>query len=144
MYLASELDSGDIIYSEETEIGEYESSGRLSVRLRDMGARLLCKTVKGIELGTAPRTPQDSAQATFAPLLTKEMSPIDWSKAPREILKKICGLDPWPAAEAELCGTLFRIFGAEYTERRTDLPAGTVLSADARKGIEVAWSCWKG
>lgn len=137
MYLASELDSGDIIYSAETEIGEYETSGQLFERLRDMGAELLCKTIKDIESGIAPRIPQDSSLATYAPPLTKEMSPIDWNKTPREIIKHICGLNPWPVATAELMGTCFKIFSAEYTGNKTDKPAGTVASADCKKGIEV-------
>lgn len=137
MYLASELDSGDIIYSAETEIGEYETSGQLFERLRDMGAELLCKTIKDIESGIAPRIPQDSSLATYAPPLTKEMSPIDWNKTPREIIKHICGLNPWPVATAELMGTCFKIFSAEYTGNKTDKPAGTVVSADCKKGIEV-------
>ena len=137
MYLASELDAGDIIYTCETEIGEFETSGELFARLRDMGADLLCKTVRDIEVGTAPRISQNHSMATFAPPLTKEMSPIDWSKSAREIVKHICGLNPWPIATAELYGVLFRVFGAEYTKRKTDKPSGTVICAD-KNGIEVA------
>lgn len=142
MYLASELDSGDVIYTAETEIGEFESSGQLYERLRELGAELLCKTVRDIDRGCAPRTTQNAALASFAPPLSKEMSPIDWTKSPREIVKHICGLDPWPVATTELMGTAFRVFGAEYTNNRTDKPAGTVVCADRKRGIEV--SCGKG
>ena len=142
MYLASELDSGDVIYTAETEIGEFESSGQLYERLRELGAELLCKTVRDIDRGCAPRTPQNAALASFAPPLSKEMSPIDWTKSPREIVKHICGLDPWPVATTELMGTAFRVFGAEYTNNRTDKTAGTVVCADRKLGIEV--SCGKG
>ena len=138
MYLASELDSGDIIYTAETEIGEYESAGQLFERLRDLGAELLCKTVRDIELGCAPRAPQDASRATYAPPLSKEMSPINWSKTPREIVKHICGLNPWPVATMELSDCQVRVFSAEYTDHKTDKPAGTVVSADSKKGIEVA------
>jgi len=138
MYLAAELDSGDVIYTTETEIGELETSGQLFERLKGMGAELLIKTIRDIDSGCAPRAPQDHSSASFAPPLSKEMSPIDWTKTPREIAKHICGLDPWPVATAELKGTLFKIYGAEYTSNRTDMPAGTVISADGKKGIEVA------
>jgi methionyl-tRNA formyltransferase len=137
MYVSSELDSGDIIYTAETEIGEFETSGELFERLRDLGAELLCKTVADIENGTAPRTPQDNSRATYVTPLTKSMSPIDWNKSPREIVKWICGLDPWPVATAELGGRLFRIFGAQYTQNRTDKAPGEIVAADNR-GIEVA------
>ena len=65
MYLSSEMDAGDIIFSEETEIGEYETSGELYDRLKKLGAELLIKTVRAIEAGCAPRTPQDETQATL-------------------------------------------------------------------------------
>lgn len=142
MYLASEMDAGDMIYTSETEIGEFETSGQLFERLKDLGAELLCKTVRSIDDGTAPRIPQDHSQATYAEKLTKEMSPIDWSKSPREIVKHICGLDPWPIATAELAGTEFKIYAAQYTESKTDKPSGEIVSADPKKGIEV--SCGRG
>lgn len=138
MYLATELDSGDIIYKTETEVGEFETAGELFGRLRDLGAELLVKTVRAIEAGTAPRTPQNAAEATFAPPLTKEMCPIDWTKTPREIVKHICGLNPWPIATAMLGGTDFHVFGAAYTGNQTGEAPGTVVSADPKKGIELA------
>lgn len=138
MYLASEMDAGDIIYTDETEIGEHESAGQLYERLKEMGARLLCRTLRDIEAGKAPRTPQDHALATMAPPLSKDMCPIDWRKNPREINKHICGLDPWPVATAELAGVRFNVFGAEYTGNQTDKPCGTIVSADPKRGVEVA------
>lgn len=138
MYLATEMDTGDIIYTAETEIGEFETSGQLFGRLRDMGAELLCRTVRDIEAGKAPRTPQDHSVASYADMLTKEMSPIDWSGTPREIVKHICGLNPWPVATAQFGDTVFRIFGAQYTGNKTDNAPGTVVSTDQKKGIEIA------
>lgn len=138
MYLATELDSGDMIYKSETEVGEFETSGELFDRLKDIGAELLIKTVRAIEDRTAPRTPQNAADVTFAPQLTKEMSPIDWTKTPREIVKHVCGLNPWPVATTELGGAEFRVFGAAYMDTKTDKAPGTVVSANPKNGIEVA------
>ena len=70
-------------------------------------------------------------------MLHKEMCPIDWNKSPREIVKHICGLDPWPVATAELGGVSFRVFGAEYTDTKTALAPGKIVSA-GKAGIEVA------
>ena len=137
MFLASEMDAGDIIYTDETEIGEFETAGELFDRLMDMGAKLLVKTLRAIEDGSAPRTPQDHTQATYVKMLDKSISPIDWNKRPREIVKHIYGLQPWPVATMELEGKTFRVFGAAYTENRTDKMPGSVVSAgDA--GIEIA------
>ena len=82
MYLAHDMDAGDVIYKAETEIGEYETAGELFDRLMDMGAELLIKTLDDIESGTAPRTPQDHSQATYVGMLDKSICPIDWNNTP--------------------------------------------------------------
>lgn len=137
MYLASEMDTGDIIYTAETEIGEFETSGELFDRLMVMGAELLDRTLRDIEAGTAPRTPQDHSKASYVKMLDKSLSPIEWAKTPREIIKQIYGLQPWPVATAELDGKVFKIYSAEYTQNKTDKAPGSVVSA-GKKGIEIA------
>lgn len=137
MYLAREMDTGDMIYSESTEIGEFETSGELFDRLMAMGADLLIKTLNAIENGTAPRVSQNEAEASYVTMLDKSMSPIDWTKSPREIVKHIYGLRPWPVATMEVGGDTFRVFAAEYTENNTEKPDGTLLYA-GKKGLEFA------
>lgn len=137
MYLASEMDTGDIIYTSETEIGEFETSGELFDRLMIMGAELLARTLRDIEAGTAPRTPQDHSKASYVKMLDKSLSPIEWAKTPREVIKQIYGLQSWPVATAELDGKVFKIYSAEYTQNKTDKAPGSVVSA-GKKGIEIA------
>ena len=137
MYLASEMDTGDIIYTAETEIGEYETSGELFDRLRDMGAELLVKTLRDIDAGTAPRTPQDHSKASYVTMLDKSICPIDWNKTPREVLKHIYGLQPWPVATMELEGKTVRVFAAKYTDGKTEKVPGAVVSTD-KGGLEIA------
>lgn len=137
MYLASEMDTGDIIYTAETEIGEFETSGELFDRLMVMGAELLDRTLRDIEDGTAPRTQQDHSKASYVKMLDKSLSPIEWAKTPREIIKQIYGLQPWPVATAELDGKVFKIYSAEYTQNKTVKAPGSVVSA-GKKGIEIA------
>ena len=137
MYLASEMDSGDIIYTSQTEIGEFETSGELFDRLMVMGAELLVKTLRDIEAGTAPRTPQNHAEATHVSMLDKSISPINWNKTPREIVKHIYGLQPWPVATMELEGAVYRVFAAEYTGNHTGKEPGQIVSA-GNAGLEIA------
>lgn len=137
MYLASEMDTGDIIYTSETEIGEFETSGELFDRLMVMGAELLDRTLRDIEAETAPRTQQDHSKASYVKMLDKSLSPIEWAKTPREIIKQIYGLQPWPVATAELDGKVFKIYSAEYTQNKTVKAPGSVVSA-GKKGIEIA------
>ena len=120
-YMAPRMDSGDIISSAETAIGEYETSGELFDRLTAIGAELLVKTVRSMEKGEISRTPQDESEATYTVMLDKSMSPIDWDMTPTAVLG----------------GEAFRIFRAEYTDARTALPPGKIVCAD-RRGIEVA------
>ena len=129
MYLASEMDTGDVIYSEKTEIGEFETSGELFDRLKVMGAELLVRTLRDIEAGIAPRTPQNHAAASYVKMLDKSICPIDWGKTPRQLVKHIYGLQPWPVATMELEGKSCRVFGAAYTGRHSDKAPGSLIAA---------------
>ena len=137
MYLSSEMDAGDIIFSEETEIGEYETSGELYDRLKKLGAELLIKTVRAIEAGCAPRTPQDETQATYVSMLDKSLSPLDFTKPARAVVKWVCGLQPWPVASAELGGVVLKIYSTRLTHRHTEAVPGSIVST-GKDGIEIA------
>ena len=137
MYLSSAMDAGDIIFSEETEIGEYETSGELYDRLKKLGAELLIKTVRAIEAGCAPRTPQDETQATYVSMLDKSLSPLDFTKPARAVVKWVCGLQPWPVASAELGGVVLKIYSARLTHRHTGAVPGSIVST-GKDGIEIA------
>lgn len=137
MYMAHDMDAGDIIYRESTEIGELETAGELFDRLAGMGARLLVRTLRDIAAGEAPRIPQDHGEATYVKQLDKSICPIDWDNEPRLIIKHICGLLPWPVATAEINGSTLKVYAAEYTDTVTSLPPGRVVSA-GRDGLEMA------
>ena len=136
MYLSHDMDAGDVIFAEKTAIGEQETAGELFDRLAVMGAELLVKTLRAIERGDAPRTPQDHEQATYTKQLQKDMSPIDWEKSAFEIIKHVCGLNPWPVATALLQDVNFKIFRVESDGTASAAP-GTIRAAD-KHGIRVA------
>ena len=138
-HMSVKMDEGDIISSRETVIGEFETSGELFERLMKLAGELLTDTVHDIEDGKAGRTPQDPAMASYTKMLDKSMAPIDWNRTPREIVKHICGLDPWPVASARLGGYDLRIFSSSYTDTVTALAPGSGVSA-GKAGIEVACS----
>lgn len=136
-YLSERMDAGDVIASRETEIGEFETAGELFDRLMTLGAELLCETVAAIGRGEVMRIPQDESRATFTQKLDKSLSPIDWNRTPREIVKHICGLDPWPCATMELPDGTVKVYGAAYTDNKTCKAPGSIVSA-GKTGIEVA------
>lgn len=143
MYLSAGMDEGDIIEIRKTPIGETETAGQLMDRLAVLGADLLKDTLGAIAAGTASRTPQDPALATYAPMLTKELSPVDWTRPARAILAQIRGLDPWPAATATLGGTEFKLWEARpwqaepVADSETRPAPGTPLAL-TKKGLAVA------
>lgn len=137
MYLAEEMDAGDIIDIRKTEIKSRETAGELFDRLAVMGGELLCETVDKIASGTAKRTPQNQGDATYAPPLTKDMCAIDWTVSGDKIVNKIYGMIPAPVATAKLGGTIFKIFGAETVEYDGKAMAGEIIAAD-KNGIIVA------
>lgn len=137
MYLVEEMDAGDMIAVKKTAIDPMETSGELMDRIAVLGAELLSETVVAIENGTAERTPQDPALVTYAPMLSKDMSPIDWSKTRREIIDQVRGLIPWPVATAELGGTKFKIYRVEPTGKTTKAEPGTILAL-TKHGLEIA------
>jgi len=126
MYMAEELDAGDMILAKETEIGQYETSGELFERLAPLGAELLSETIDAIAAGTAPRFPQNHGKASFAPPLSKSESPVDWTKDAPLVVSQICGLDPWPGATAQFGDTVYKLFSPRLLEQRHGKP-GEVL-----------------
>lgn len=137
MHMATELDAGDIISQVETPIDPDETVESLHDRLAELGAKLLVETVEAIGNGTATRTPQNAEQVTFAPMLSRELSPMDWTKSARALHDQVRGLIPWPAAVAELGGVRCKVFATKVCGETTHAEPGTVVKAD-KKGLKIA------
>ena len=104
MYMAEGMDTGDILTQAKTPIGLNENAAQLFVRLADIGAGLLVETVAALEAGKVSPVPQDSARASYAPMLSKEQSPLDWTRSARQLHDHVRGLYPWPSALMVLVG----------------------------------------
>lgn len=137
MHMAHDLDAGDIIAQAATPIGAQETAEELTRRLAKLGGELLAKTVAAIEAGAAPRIPQDPAGVTLAPMLSKELSPMDFGRTARELDCQVRGLLPWPAATAELGGVRCKVLSARACAEGSGREPGTVIQAD-KKGLKVA------
>ena len=137
MYMSERLDAGDMIDSIATDVLPDETAGELFDRLSPMGGELLVRTLRNLMAGNASRTPQEETEATYAPPLTKSMSPIDWDQPVDRILCQIRGLHPWPCATAEWNGICYKIHRAVRAEEASTAAPGTVLQADGN-GLVVA------
>lgn len=134
MQMAEGLDTGDMLLTYETKVGEKETAGELFDRLAQSGAELLTQTL--VKLDEITPRPQDDAQSCYAHMLDKQMAVIDWSKSAHEIDCLIRGLNPWPIALTALSGERLKVFAAEKANGRGE--PGTVLEADPKKGLTVA------
>ena len=134
MQMAEGLDTGDMLLTYETKIGEKETAGELFDRLAQSGAELLTQTL--VKLDEITPRPQDDAQSCYAHMLDKQMAVIDWSKSAHEIDCLIRGLNPWPIALTSLAGERLKVYAAEETSGHGE--PGTVLEADPKKGLTVA------
>lgn len=134
MQMAEGLDTGDMLLTYETKVGEKETAGELFDRLAQSGAELLTQTL--VKLDEITPRPQDDAQSCYAHMLDKQMAVIDWSKSAHEIDCLIRGLNPWPIALTALSGERLKVFAAEKAAGNGE--PGTVLEADPKKGLTVA------
>ena len=137
MYLNAGMDEGDVIEIRKTPIFDTETSEQLMARLADIAADLAVDTIHAIENGTVVRTPQDAAAATYAPMLTKELSPIDWNQPAQHVIDRVRGLIPWPVATTVIGEKTFKVFEVQKTEQTTDRTPGTVLEL-SKKGLRIA------
>ena len=135
MFMDVGMDTGDIILKEEVEIGEEETAGELFDRLSLLGAEVLEKTINLFETNNVPREKQPD-NATYAPMLTKELGNIDFTKTSEEIVSLIKGLNPWPVAYTMLNGLKLKVYSAKIREYTGE--AGTIIKSDHKEGLIVA------
>lgn len=130
MIMADGIDTGDMLLKEETEIGENETADELHDRLSEMGARVLLDTVKALKEGTLKPVPQNEEEATHAPMLSKELCPIDFSKPAQEIHNQIRGLSSWPCAVANIAGRRLKVYRSELDNIHHGGKAGDICDKE--------------
>lgn len=128
MFMDAGMDTGDIIDTLTTPIGENETAGELFERLAPLGARLLSTTLAAIADGTVTRRPQNDAEATMAPMLEKAMGRLDLTRPARELHNQVRGMNPWPGAFCTAGGKTLKIHET-WVAAGSGAP-GTLLCAD--------------
>ena len=138
MYMAKELDAGDVILQKRTPIGAEENAQELTQRLAELGAAALSETVAALANGTALRVPQDESRQSYASMLSKEMSPIDWTRSAHEISCQVRGLIPWPCASTDvISGDAIKLYAVTETGEATNAHPGVIVAA-GKQGIDIA------
>ncbi len=144
MYMDEGLDTGDILLKAPIAIDPRETGGTLHDRLAEIAPAALGEALLLLKDGCAPRLPQNSAEATYAPKLEREHGHIEWNESARAIERKIRAYDPWPGAFTNLTETSGRtrklkIFGATCVTEIRALP-GSIEIAPGGGGILIGTS----
>lgn len=133
------VDTGDMLLSRETPVGEMETAGQLTERLSHIGAELLIETLDRYLKGEITPQKQDESKMSHQPMLDREMARIDWSRSAAEIGCLVRGLNPWPCAFTTLDGGNLKIYLAKPADMDAAGAApGTVVESSAKKGLFVA------
>ncbi len=130
MIMAEGLDTGDMLIKDSLEIGENETADELHDRLSELGAKVLLDTVKAIKSGDVHPEKQDDSLSNYAPRLTKELCPIDFTKTAKEIHDQIRGLSSWPCAVANVAGRKLKIYRSELDGIHHGGSAGEICDKD--------------
>lgn len=130
------IDTGDMLLRAEAPRIPGETAGEMTLRMAELGAKLLMDTLRQLEAGTLVRIPQDHARMTYDPMLTKEMGVIDWTQDASAIVNRIHGLNPWPGCSTAIPGGRLKLLRAE-TAQGTGVP-GEIVAADPKAGLTIA------
>lgn len=144
--LDHEIDTGNVLFKKETEIGENETVGDVHDRLMEIGANLVTETVDALANGNFKAIPQDrlldKREIKNAPKIFKEDCKVDWSKDAESIRNLVRGLSPYPTAWTNLVhedtGNVIplKLFFAEKTNIEKAIKLGEIIS-DGKKYLHV-------
>lgn len=138
MQMEAGLDTGPVLLSQRTPIGEQETGGQLHDRLSELGARVLADGLGLLRAGMRPvAQAQPEAGATYAHKLEKHEARLDWSQPADALARKVRAFEPWPVAEASVAGERLRIHGAVALDLAHRAEPGTLLTA-GRQGLDIA------
>ncbi|MBB4127390.1 methionyl-tRNA formyltransferase [Xanthomonas translucens] len=138
MQMEAGLDTGPVLMSQRTPIGDSETGGQLHDRLAALGAQVLADGLGLLRAGIRPvPQPQPEAGVTYAHKLDKAQARLDWQQPAAQLALRVRAFNPWPITEAVLAGERVRVHGAVALELAHARPPGTVLAA-SKQGIDIA------
>ncbi|MFY7965025.1 MAG: methionyl-tRNA formyltransferase [Chitinophagaceae bacterium] len=117
--LKHEIDTGNILMQEIIPIGDDENAGELHDKMKDVGARLLVKTIEAIaenkvdEIEQYQKSNIEHQSLLHAPKIFTDTCKIDWAKSINEVYNLVRGLSPYPAAYTTLNDKKIKIFSCE-------------------------------
>lgn len=132
MRIDAGLDTGAMLLKAETPVGPEETALDVGPRLAGIGARLLIETLRRLEAGDLESVPQNDAEATWAPILTREHGLVDWSQPPAVIANRARGFLPWPGAWTWFRGKRMNLWRVRPAEVESPARPGFLFSSGKR------------
>lgn len=132
MQMSEGLDTGDMLIQRSTFIGENETYQELYSRLSEIGAEVLTETLTAIENGTLVPEKQDDSLSCYSPMITKEMSLLDFSKTAAEVHNTIRGVTGF----AILGGKRLKVFASMLTGESADSAVNGEITDTVHFGVK--------
>jgi methionyl-tRNA formyltransferase len=123
MQIDKGMDTGPTLLRREVTIGPDETAPELAARLSTIGADLVAESLLQFARGEISPSPQDSQDATYAPILKREDGRIDWSLPAPQIYNRMRGFTPWPGSYSSFRGQTCNIWGRPETPSPTGAPS---------------------
>lgn len=137
MYMAKELDAGDIIASVKTDILDRDTVGTLHDRLSELGTELLINELPLILNKENNRIPQKDAEATFSPNIEKDDEYVDFNRSARDIFNHIRGLNPFPGSYTTINSQRLKLYLSKILESKSKETPGKIIK-DTKDGFIVS------
>ncbi|MCX7816175.1 MAG: methionyl-tRNA formyltransferase [Syntrophales bacterium] len=136
------IDTGNIILQETTAVLPDEIYDELHNRLALLGANLLVKAIDLLQEGKTTKSPQDHSAATYAPMIKKNDTLINWNQKTKDIINFIRGLSSTPGAFTFLDGKILKIFRARQGKEFPPAPPGTIRVGEGNSLMVASADGW--
>lgn len=121
MYMDEQMDTGDIIDSVEYKILESDDVGTLHDKLSVLGRVILEKNYKNIINGNIQRIKQNDEEASYAPMIKREMEEINFNDLVENIHNKVRAFSPWPLVKTTINGEEVKIVKTHYVKKDSEV-----------------------
>ncbi len=134
--MAEEVDAGDILVQEAAAIGPDDNADTLCRKLTEVGTGMVTAALPQIAAGELLGRPQNHAEATYAPLLTKADMQLDFTRSAEAVRNRIRAFAPRPGAYCLLGDRRLKITVAEIVNDSCEAAGepGTIVEIDSDSG----------
>ena len=128
--MAEGIDTGDILVTSVTNIDSDDTADSLHDKLAVLGAKTLKSTLAYIETDELLPLRQCEEDATYAPIIKKEMALIDFTMSMDEIDCRVRGFNSWPCAYFYLNGKRIKVYKVKKCDSKGNI--GEVIECENR------------